>query len=65
MTYACTNEQTYEWKGENYTPLGINAGGIIRQTMTATRAGVYKTLCPQNMFAPNINLENICMLLYV
>ena len=25
-----TNERTYEWKGENYIPLGINAGGIKR-----------------------------------
>ena len=24
-----TNERTYEWKDENYIPLGINAGGII------------------------------------
>ena len=24
-----TNERTYERKGENYIPLGINAGGII------------------------------------
>ena len=23
------NQQTYEWKGENYIPLGINAGGVI------------------------------------
>ena len=23
------NEQTYEWKDENYIPHGINAGGMI------------------------------------
>ena len=28
-TDELTNEHTYEWKNENYIPLGINARGII------------------------------------
>ena len=28
-TEVGTNEQTNEWKDQNYIPLGINAGGII------------------------------------
>ena len=42
VTDTQTNERTDERKGENYIPLGINTGGIIKVSKSTLTSDVVK-----------------------
>ena len=45
------NKRTYEWKSENYIPVGINDGGITKPFLRVPDQFKYEQGCTKKMFS--------------